>query len=144
MESLAGRYLIFELGGQDWAVDIRAVRDLVAPLPVTCVPQSPEHVLGAFNLRGRVLPLLDPRQPLGLPPGRPEQGVFVVLSREREEGETLFAVLVDKVHEVLSLPPEQCSPPPELPGGPSDLLEGVGREEERLLFIVDLGRLLAA
>ena len=138
------RFLSFELAGQDWAVDIAQVREIVAPLPVTPVPRSGELVLGAFNLRGRVLPLLDPRRALGLEPGHPDTGVFVVLAKERDDGETPYAVLVDRVHEVLTLSPEQVAPPPELPGARSELLEGVGREDDRLLFIVDLRRLLAA
>jgi len=140
MQSLESRYLRFELAGQDWAVDIAQVLEIVPPLPVTPVPRSGEIVVGAFNLRGRVLPLLDPRRALGLEAGDPQDGVFVVLTRE---GST-YAVLVDCVHDVVCLPEESLSPPPDLPGGAPEVLDKVGRDEERLLFIVDLGRLLAA
>lgn len=144
MDSLQRRYLSFDLAGQTWAVAISSVREIVAPLSITPVPLSAPHVLGAFNLRGRVLPLLDARQVLGLPPGCPEEGVFVVLAQDSNDTERPYAVLVDRVHEVVTLSPDALSPPPDLPGGRSDLLEAVGREEERLFFIVDLGRLLAA
>lgn len=143
--SLSGRYLTFTLGDQTWAVRVEAVREIVAPLPVTPVPHAPDGVMGAFNLRGRVLPLLDPRPALGVTTQTgAETNVFVVLERTVDGDEVHFAVHVDAVNDVLELDDDACSPPPELPGGPLDLLRGVGRDDDQLVLLVDLGQLLAA
>ncbi|MCP4808613.1 MAG: hypothetical protein GY913_08300 [Proteobacteria bacterium] len=118
--SLAGRYLTFSLGAQTWAVRIDAVREIVAPQPVTPVPRAPTSVLGAFNLRGRVLPLLDPRPALGVESGGDtETTVFVVLARDVDGDEVRFSVHVNAVDEVLDLTEDACSPRRSSPAVPS-------------------------
>lgn len=143
--SLSGRYLTFRLGGQVWGLRIEQVREIIAPLDVTPVPGAPAGVLGAFNLRGRVLPLLDPRQALGSAPSEDsETTVYIVLDGDHDGDDVRFAVHVDAVDDVLELSDDDCAPPPQLPGGPLPLLEGVGRDADELVLLVNLGRLLAA
>lgn len=50
---------VFELGGERYAVDLAAVQKVIPIGPITPVPGVPAHLLGAMNVRGRVLPVLD-------------------------------------------------------------------------------------
>lgn len=57
-----GRYLVFCLGGDDYALDAGAVRELLRPPPLTRVPGAPAALSGLANLRGAALPVLDLRR----------------------------------------------------------------------------------
>jgi purine-binding chemotaxis protein CheW len=62
------RVCLLVLGGEVFAVDVRCAREVVALDELTVVPQAPSHVAGVANVRGHVLPVLDVRPLLGLPP----------------------------------------------------------------------------
>jgi purine-binding chemotaxis protein CheW len=53
------RALLLPVGPDWYAVAISAVREVMARPPVTPVPNGPRELLGLFNLRGEILPLLD-------------------------------------------------------------------------------------
>ncbi len=54
--------------GRDWyALQLEAVREVVPAPRLTRVPRVPPAVLGVFNLRGEVVPVLDTAALLGLP-----------------------------------------------------------------------------
>lgn len=62
------RACLFTLDAETFAVDVRRVREVVVFDAVTPVPLAPPHVVGVANLRGEVVPLVDARPRLGLPP----------------------------------------------------------------------------
>lgn len=56
----------FEIGGQEFCIDIRMVREIRGWAAATPMSQTPAYALGVINLRGAVMPVLDLRQRLGL------------------------------------------------------------------------------
>lgn len=74
------RACLFRLGGEAFAVDVRYAREVVTLEEITSVPRSPSYVIGVANVRGRVVPILEVRPLLGLPPREAEPGTrFLVL-----------------------------------------------------------------
>lgn len=61
------KHVCFRMHGQDFALDIAAVRETLAVRPITRVFLTPPHFAGIINLRGDVVPVLDVAQLLGLP-----------------------------------------------------------------------------
>jgi purine-binding chemotaxis protein CheW len=117
----------FRIGGEDYAVDIMRVREIIHPLPVTPVPRAPAFVEGVVRLRGEVIPVLDVRKRLGLPavaPGRKTRHLIVNVARRR------IGLVVDEVCEVLRLPRGEIRPAPALVGedGPRFFLGVCGGE----------------
>jgi purine-binding chemotaxis protein CheW len=103
----------FRVGGEDYAVDIMRVREIVEPLPITLVPRAPAFVDGVVRLRGEVIPVVDVRKRFGLPatpPGRRAKHLIVKLAGRR------LALIVDEVSEVLRIPRDELRPAPELVG----------------------------
>jgi purine-binding chemotaxis protein CheW len=100
-------------GEEEYLVDLRRVREIVAPLPVTPVPRSPEFIDGVCHLRGEVVPVVDLRKRLGVevrPFGRRARFVLV-----RVAGQVL-ALAVDAVTEVLRVPLREIRPAAGLGG----------------------------
>lgn len=66
--------LVFSLDGQCYGVNVAKVREVILPTKVTASPDQPEAVMGMFNLRGKVLPLVDLRDYFELGP-REQEGL---------------------------------------------------------------------
>jgi purine-binding chemotaxis protein CheW len=113
------------VGGEDYAIDIMRVREIIHPLPVTPVPRAPPFVEGVIRLRGDVIPVVDVRKRFGLPatPATRKSRFLVVNVAGRR-----IALVVDEVREVLRLPRGEIRPAPPLgtPGGPRFFLGACG------------------
>jgi len=57
----AGKYLTFQLGREEFAIQVLKVREIMGVQDITAVPQTPSHVKGVINLRGKVVPVVDLR-----------------------------------------------------------------------------------
>jgi purine-binding chemotaxis protein CheW len=117
----------FRVGGEDYAVDIMRLREIITPLPVTPVPRAPPFVEGVIRLRGDVIPVLDVRRRLGLPvmsPTRKTKVLIVHVAGRR------LGLVVDEVTEVLRIPRAEIRPAPGLVegGGPRFFLGVCGGE----------------
>jgi purine-binding chemotaxis protein CheW len=103
----------FRVGGEEYALDIMRVREIIPPLPVTTVPRAPSFVEGVARLRGDVLPVVDVRKRFGLaptPPTRRTRFLVVMVGRRR------IALVVDEVCEVLRVSRAELGPAPALVG----------------------------
>jgi purine-binding chemotaxis protein CheW len=125
----AGRVQLctFRIGGEDYAVDIMRVREIIQPLPITPVPRAPAFVEGVVRLRGEVIPVVDVRKRFGLPasPATRKTKFLVVHVAGRRLG-----LVVDEVCEVVRLGREEIRPAPALVGldAPSFFLGVCGGE----------------
>ncbi len=133
--------VVFALEGKSLAVDILKVREIIRMVEITPVPKMPAFALGVINLRGKVVPIINIREKLGLPEARPTAKTCIVLIRS---GNQVIGFLVDDVAEVLSVPRESIE---KAGGGPdwvdSELFSGVGKLPDRLLVILETDRLLS-
>ncbi len=68
--SAAVRACVFALAGQPFAIDVTQVREVAIFEEWTTVPLAPAHLIGVANLRGDVVPIVDPRAALGLAASR--------------------------------------------------------------------------
>ena len=103
----------FRIGGEDYALDIMRVREIIQPLPVTPVPRAPPFVEGVVRLRGEVVPIVDVRKRFGLPatpPTRKSKYLIVMVAGRR------LGLVVDEVCEVLRLARADIRPAPDLVG----------------------------
>lgn len=113
------------VGGEEYVVDLRRVREVVNPLPIRPVPRAPAAIEGVMDLRGEVIPVVDVRRRFGVAPDPASRKAKMVVVRI--EGR-LLALLVDAVLEVMRIPRSAIRPAPPLPGsqGPRLFLGACG------------------
>jgi len=137
--------LAFLLGGEEYAVDIRRIREIIKTRPVTEVPRAPAFVLGIISVRGQVIPVIELRRRLRLPaparaPGR--EARVLIVTRAGED----FGLLVDEVRQVVRMRDSDIEPPPAMLGGggpEAEFISGIGRPwGERLLILLELDAVL--
>ena len=62
----AQSYVVFQLGGEGYALEVMRVQEVLDMQSLTEVPGGPKFLLGVINLRGHVVPVYDLRMPFGL------------------------------------------------------------------------------
>lgn len=131
----------FRLGNEEFSVDILKVQEIIRDMELTRVPRAPDFVEGVINLRGRVIPVIDLRNRFGFEScdKTSETRIIVIDVNDRTVG-----LRVDGVSEVLRLPADTVEPAPSLvTGSGSDYISGVGKVDERLIILLDVGKLLS-
>jgi len=133
-------FVSFTLGSEEYGVGVERVREVLRAPRITEVPRAPAHVLGVVNVRGDVIAVIDPRRRLSVAsePGREPSRIVVCESADGPAG-----LLVDAVADVVRLDPAAIEPrPPSFTGPASEAIAGIGREDDRLLILLDLDVLL--
>lgn len=98
-------YGSFQLDTTELALPVAALQEVVNyPATVTRMPLSPAHLLGLFNLRGTLIPIVDLRPMLGLAGCCVDAGRKVAIV---ELGDMRIGLLFDATGEILRVPAEQ-------------------------------------
>jgi purine-binding chemotaxis protein CheW len=112
------------------------------PPPLSEVPRADGSVLGVTMLRGEVVPVLDPRPLLALPPrsgASPSTRVIIV-----DAGDGPMGLWVDAVAQVVRTPASALEVPPAGLAGEGEAIAHLGRRGGRLFGVLNLAQLLAA
>jgi purine-binding chemotaxis protein CheW len=145
-EALAGKYMTFQLADEIYGLEILKVREIIGLMDITRVPRSADFMRGVINLRGKVIPVVDLRLKFAMPRTEAtDQTVIIVVQYGSAERSLTMGVLVDQVLEVLSIDAAQIEPPPSFGAAAldTDFILGVGKAEERVIFLLDIGRVLS-
>jgi len=132
------QYLSFAVAGTDYGVPILKVKEILQHEEITQVPGTPPSIRGVINVRGAVVPVVDPAVKFGRPASTPTRLTCVlVVEVATSEGGLTLGVLADAVNEVVDLRPADVEPPPTF--GP-----GVGKVGKGFVLLLDLDRVLTA
>lgn len=130
----------FNIGTEEFGVDILKVQEINRMVEITRVPRSPDFVEGIINLRGKVIPIIDLRKRFNLQITDHDKNTRIVVVDI--EGQTM-GMIVDSVSEVLRIPASTIEPTPEVVTSvDSDYIRGVAKLDNRLLIYLDLAKIL--
>jgi purine-binding chemotaxis protein CheW len=100
----AGKYLVFHLAAEEFAIQVQKVREIMGVQDITQVPQTPPYVKGVINLRGKVIPVVDLRLKFEMPALEyTHRTCIIVVQVAGERGTMLMGIVVDGVAEVLQV-----------------------------------------
>jgi purine-binding chemotaxis protein CheW len=146
MAGLAGKYLTFGLGVEEYGLPVLKVREIIKMLDITQVPQMPAHVKGVINLRGKVIPVVDLRLKFGFPSQEyNERTCVIVVEVVISNGGVMMGIVVDAVSEVLNLAAEDIERTPDFGEQvDTDYMTGVAKVKGKVKILLDLDRVLGA
>lgn len=140
VDAMARRWLAFSLGGEDYALDISMIREILKPREITEIPRVPEFLLGIISLRGNIIPIFDLKRRLGLGVATIDQDSRIIVC---QEGDRLAGLLIDRITQVTSIQEEGIEPPPAIfSGRDRALLDGVGRVQGNVLILLNIANVL--
>jgi purine-binding chemotaxis protein CheW len=132
----------FNIGTEEFGVEILKVQEINRMVEITKVPQAPHYVEGVINLRGKVIPIIDLRKRFNLDVKEYDKNTRIVVV---DISGSIMGMIVDAVSEVLRLPSSTIEPPPEIVTGlNAEYIKGVAKLEDRLLIFLDLSRVIDA
>lgn len=130
--------VVFQLGSEEYAISISQVKEIIRYGGATKLPNTPAHLEGIINLRGKVIPVIDLAKRFGLAQAaRTSAQALIVEAAGREVG-----MVVDVVSEVLRLE-DSAIEPGQTVSHAGEFLRGIGKLGDRLLIILDLDKLFS-
>jgi purine-binding chemotaxis protein CheW len=135
------QYCVFRSGRERFCLPVLDVEEVVEWPLITRLPLAPAYLLGIFNLRGSIVPLID----IALTEGRrtgllPKHVVVASLRAEGNHEEIRLGIAADEVVGTYSVIDAEDL----LQQAPENVPHCVGmlRHEDRLALVLDLRRLL--
>ncbi|MGD9824409.1 chemotaxis protein CheW [Desulfobacter sp.] len=138
------QFLTVRLDQVIFAFDIKKVKELIDPVPITQVPRMPGYMLGAINLRGEVVPVMDLCLRFGIDQTAQSVDTSIAIVETGQGEETCWlGVRVDAVDQVLSLDNDLILAPPDMGLNiPKRFIRAVGQTKDEFIIILDIDRLL--
>jgi purine-binding chemotaxis protein CheW len=113
-DARAGKYLTFHLANEEFGIRVLKVREIMGLQEITAVPQTPCHIKGVINLRGKVVPVIDLRLKFGLPAAEYTQRTCIIVTQvQGESSAVMMGIVVDGVSEVLNLTAPEIEDTPD-------------------------------
>ncbi len=136
----------FQLGEEDYGIQIMAVDSIVRQQDIRSIPNAPSYVEGIFNLRGEIIPIINLHKRFHL-----QRAVlsmedemlsgFIIIEIERMK----LGIIIDKVSRVVTIEKDKIQPPPQMISGiGAEYIRGVFNKEGGYLIILDIDRLFSS
>ena len=130
----------FQLGEELYGINIMDVKEIVRVQEIRTIPNAPGYVEGIFNLRGEIIPIINLHKRFHL------KKVFVSEEDELLSGFIIIdidgmklGVIIDRISRVVAMEKENIQPPPQmLTGIGAEYIQGVVRQEEAYLIILNI------
>jgi purine-binding chemotaxis protein CheW len=141
-KALAGKYLTFALGEEEYGLPVLRVREIIKMMDITVVPQVPHHVKGVINLRGKVIPVVDLRLKFGFPENDYSERTSIIVVQVTMSGASaLMGIVVDAVSEVLNIAADDIEETPDFGDTVrTDYLNAVAKVKGTVKLLLDLDR----
>ena len=91
------QFVGFRLGGEDYAIAITKIQEIIVMKPITRIPQVPDYIEGLINLRGSVIPVVNLRTLFGLPVRQLDDETRTIIVNV---GDRTIGYIVDEVTQV--------------------------------------------
>jgi purine-binding chemotaxis protein CheW len=140
------QYLTFFLAGEEFAVGIMKVKEILEYDAITRVPKTPLWVRGVFNLRSSVVPVID----LAVKFGQPETAItkttcIIIVEVNLDSTASVLGILADSVSQVLELSAQDIEPPPAFGTQVKvDYLQGMAKLGRKFALVLDIDKVLSS
>ena len=135
------QYLVFRLGGLEYALDFGKVQELRPLKALERFASDGEIISGVAVSRGVIMPIVDMRIAFGPRPPQHDPLTDVIILKLSS---CVMGMVVDGVTDIVALAPEQIQPIPGAGAGQAvDYLLGLGEVDGRRMIVVDIDRLMS-
>lgn len=141
--ALAGKYLTFKLGNEEYGIAILKVVEIIKIMAITSVPRVPECVRGVINLRGKVIPVVELRKKFSMESIADNSQTCIIVVNMT--GGSQMGILVDTVSEVQDVTEGSIEPPPEFGSTlETSFILGMAKVKGEVKILLDINRVLSS
>jgi purine-binding chemotaxis protein CheW len=133
----------FQLGEELYGVNIMDVKEIVRVQTIRIIPNAPGYVEGIFNLRKEIIPIINLHKRFHIRKLVTTEedellSGFVILDIDGMK----LGVIIDRISRVVTIQHEEIQPPPQMFSGiGAEYIQGVVRQEDGYLIILDISDL---
>ncbi|MBF0396145.1 MAG: purine-binding chemotaxis protein CheW [Desulfobacterales bacterium] len=140
-----GKYLTFSLSNEEYGIGILKIKEIIGMMAITPVPQTPPFLKGVFNLRGKVIPVIDLRLRFGMVPSEySKRTCIIVVEIFTQNGVMLMGIIVDSVSEVLHIKKRDIEDTPLFSCTlNTDYILGMAKKDGGVKILLDIDRILS-
>ncbi|MBI5049506.1 MAG: purine-binding chemotaxis protein CheW [Nitrospirae bacterium] len=131
--------LAFKVADEEYAVTTSEIQEIIRYQNITLVPRSPKYLKGVTSIRGKILPVIDLKERLGLRHSNTGKEKIIILKTSKEPIGTLVGSVIDVVRFHRA---ELMQPPPTLSEKEKGLIDGVVRIKDRFISVLNVGELI--
>ena len=134
---MAGRQLVvFNIDNEDFGVEITQVNEIIRPVEIFKVPNTPDFIEGLINLRGKVHTVINLRKRFKLTPREFDENTKIIISSVNS---LVIGFIVDEVKEIIRLEDEDLeSAPSALTGLKRKYINAIAKSGEKIVLLLDL------
>lgn len=139
------QYLTFMIGGEEYAISLLKVKEIIEYDTVTQIPKTPEWIRGVINLRGSVVPVIDLAVKFRLAPSVAGKMTCIVITEVQSGDESaVMGIMADSVRQVIDLRPQDVEEPPTFGTRVKvDYLLGMARSGKKFCLLLDTEKVLS-
>lgn len=138
-DSGGNQYVTFTIGEEEYGIEITSVQEITAYRELAYLPNVPPFVKGILNLRGKVIPVMDPRLKFGLAPTQYNSMSVIVIF---EVGEKVSGMIVDKISDVLTIDKENIEETPDVAVDiDTQYIDGIGKIDDRFVTLLNINKI---
>ena len=139
--SLTDKYLLFNLGNEEYGIDISRVTGIEELQKITRVPDMPEYMKGVINLRGRVIPVIDLRLRFGMEERAYDDRTCIIVCDVQD---MTIGLIVDTVTVVSDIEERDIEPPPSFKteSGKERYISGLARIDDEVKILLNVEKIL--
>ena len=140
--SEGNQLITFILGEEKYGLDILKVRELISyPEGLTRIPGMPEFIVGMFNLRGLVIPVMDLRKKFDMPSEERDQFSVIIIVQVEDKN---IGLIVDSVSDVIFIKEEDMQETSEMAIHiNTKFIKGVAKTKDEMVILLDIDHLLS-
>ena len=129
----------FVVGEEEYAIPILNIQEIIKPIEYTRVPSVPDYVLGVFNLRGNVIPLIDLRKRFSLNVTKQSSNTRYIVMKDEDN---IAGFVIDRLTEAIRIDRNRIDPPPATLVKDKGMIYGIGKRDQNILTILKVESLL--
>jgi len=143
-QAKAGKYLTFNLGSEEYGIEILKVREIIGLMNITAVPCTPNYVRGVINLRGKVISVVNLRTKFGMESAEDTEETCIIVMDVSRNGDMLqIGILVDSVSEVLDISKEDIEDTPSFGTNlDTDFILGMAKSKGSVKILLNIDMVL--
>lgn len=144
-KKLAGKYLTFKLGDEEFGLEILKVQEIIRLQQITKVPKAPEFIRGVINLRGKVIPVVELRKKFSMEDHEDtDKTCIIVVQIEFSGTPVTMGIIIDEVKEVLDIDAGSIEETPSFGTSvDTEFIMGIGKIGDNVKMLLDIQKVLS-
>ena len=132
--------VIFTLNNELCSVEASLVYKIEKYSEISSIPQMPDYIKGLYNLRGRVVPVVDLNKRFNMGESEITKKTKIIITEKEDQ---LFGFMVNNVMEILNLDENSIDKSDAiLKVNSMKYIKGIGKKNDKLFSIIDLNEIL--